>query len=225
MVVAHLYSDLLNLYGNDGNIKILVKKLREIGVSVDLVSLSVGDKFNFSKYDLVYIGSGTEKNQEIALNDLMIYKDDIMKFIDDGKVFLVTGNALDLFGNGFSDRKDVKCLELFDFSSLLVERIRKDVIYDCSFLGKSILGFENHNYVIDSKKCDSLFDDEGVRKNNLMGTYVEGPILVRNPYFLKYIIELLVKDEKKLKKLDLSLEIKAYGNFYNLLTNGYKQSK
>lgn len=225
MVVAHLYSDLLNLYGNDGNIKILVKKLREIGVSVDLVSLSVGDKFNFSKYDLVYIGSGTEKNQEIALNDLMIYKDDIMKFIDDDKVFLVTGNALDLFGNGFSDRKDVKCLELFDFSSLLVERIRKDVIYDCSFLGKSILGFENHNYVIDSKKCDSLFDDEGVRKNNLMGTYVEGPILVRNPYFLKYIIELLVKDEKKLKKLDLSLEIKAYDNFYNLLTNGYKQSK
>ena len=70
MVVAHLYSDLLNLYGNDGNIKILVKKLREIGVSVDLVSLSVGDKFNFSQYDLVYIGSGTEKNQEIAFNDI-----------------------------------------------------------------------------------------------------------------------------------------------------------
>lgn len=224
MVVAHLYSDLLNLYGNDGNIKILVNKLNEMGVSVDLVCLSVGDEFDFSSYDFVYIGSGTEKNQEIALNDLIKYKDDIIKFIDDDKVFLVTGNALDLFGNGFSDR-GVKCLELFDFSSLLVDRVKKDAIYNFSFLDKFILGFENHNYVIDNKKCDSLFDDEGVRKNNFMGTYVEGPILVRNPYFFKYIIELLVKDEKKLSKLDLSLEIKAYDNFYNLLTNGYEQSK
>lgn len=225
MLVAHLYSDLLNLYGNDGNIKILLKKLKEIGVSVDLVSLSVGDKFDFSKYDLVYIGSGTEKNQEIALNDLMKYKDDIIKFIDDGKVFLTTGNAVDLFGNGFSDRNDVECLELFDFSSLLVDRIKKDAIYDCPFLDKPILGFENHNYIIDNKKCDNLFDNEGVRMNNFLGTYVEGPILVRNPYFLKYIIGLLVKDDKKLKKLDLSLEIKAYDNFYNLLTNGYEQNK
>lgn len=225
MLVAHLYSDLLNLYGNDGNIKILLKKLKEVGVSVDLVSLSVGDKFDFSKYDLVYIGSGTEKNQEIALNDLMKYKDDIIKFIDDDKVFLVTGNALDLFGNGFSDRKNIKCLELFDFSSLLVDRIKKDAIYNCSFLNKPILGFENHNYVIDNKKNDSLFNNEGIRKNNFMGTYVEGPILIRNPYFLKYIIELLVKDNKKLKGLDLSLEIKAYDNFYSLLTNGYEQGK
>lgn len=225
MLVAHLYSDLLNLYGNDGNIKILLKKLKEVGMSVDLVSLSVGDKFDFSKYDLVYIGSGTEKNQEIALNDLMKYKDDIIKFIDDDKVFLVTGNALDLFGNGFSDRKNIKCLELFDFSSLLVDRIKKDAIYNCSFLNKPILGFENHNYVIDNKKNDSLFNNEGIRKNNFMGTYVEGPILIRNPYFLKYIIELLVKDNKKLKGLDLSLETKAYDNFYSLLTNGYEQGK
>lgn len=53
MVIAHLYSDLLNLYGNDGNVKILVKNLNELGIKTEVLSLSIGDKLDFSKYDFV----------------------------------------------------------------------------------------------------------------------------------------------------------------------------
>ena len=219
MVVAHLYSDLLNLYGNDGNVKILVDKLQEMNVSVEVVRPTVGSSMDFSSYDFVFIGSGTCGNLKIAISDLMRYKSDIEEAISSGKVFLVAGNSLDIFGKGLKGKDEVAGLGIFDFYSSYVVRIKKDVSYDCDFFDKSILGFENHNYVIDSGEGLSLFDGSGVRDNNFMGTYVEGPILVRNPDFLEYIIKLLVSDSDALSLLNLDLERQAYDNFAKVLVS------
>ena len=64
-----------------------------------------------------------------------------------------------------------------------------------------------------------MFEDSGIRDNNFMGTYVEGPILVRNPDFLEYIIKLLVSDDEALNLLDLDLERQAYDNFVKVLAS------
>ncbi len=218
MVIAHLYSDLLNLYGNDGNIKMLVRKLHQIGEKVEVVYPTVNDEMDFSKYDLVYIGSGIEEYQKIAIEDLKKYKDDIKKAIKNNKTFLITGNALDMFGKELvNGNTTIKGLNIFDYNSKFVKRIRKDVVYETDFLKKPILGYENHNYVLENNE-NPLWDNQSIRVNNFIGTYVEGPILVRNPEFLKYLFNIIVKDKKKLDKLNLNLEEKAYKNFNKLLT-------
>ena len=91
--IAYLYYDLLNLYGENGNILSLKKHIESQDIKVNIYYLSLNDKKDFSKYDLVYIGSGTDNNLLIALNDLKNYKDEIKKYIENNKFILSTGNS------------------------------------------------------------------------------------------------------------------------------------
>ena len=72
--VCHLYPDLLNLYGDRGNIIALQKRLEWRGLGMELINISVGDKFNYNEYDIVFIGGGQDFEQEILLSDLSIEK-------------------------------------------------------------------------------------------------------------------------------------------------------
>ena len=75
--IGYLYYDLLNLYGENGNIKALKKQLEAINIKVEIHFLTVGDKIDFNKFDLIYIASGTEENQKIVIKDLLKYKEDL----------------------------------------------------------------------------------------------------------------------------------------------------
>lgn len=213
-VVAYLYYDLLNLYGDSGNIKALYHRLSKQKVKVEVKYLSIDDKKEFSKYDLVYIGSGTNKNLEIALNDLMNYKEDIKKSIEENKNFLITGNAIELFGKYIlKNNKKIKCLNVLNFFTEYNERYVKDVKYDCNLIDSKIIGFENHNGLITSKEKPLFKNNEGIIHNNFIGTYVIGPLLIRNPEFCKYYIKKLILDKKtdyKIIEDDYRLEELAY---------------
>ena len=219
MVIAHLYKDLLNLYGNDGNTKILKSKLEQMGYEVVAEEPTIGDEMHFDQYDLVFIGSGTEGNQELALKDILRYKNDIESAIDRGVVFLAMGNALDLFGKELiGENGDVTAaLGVLPFRSKWVNRIKNDVRRYSSFIDGEILGFENHNYVMIDDN-NSIADSQEVVKNNYFGSYIEGPILVRNPDFLKKIIAILT--DGNIDALDLSLEEAAHDNFIKILDGG-----
>ena len=80
--VAHLYYDLMNLYGESGNVKALKMQLEGQGIKTAIKFLTIDDDLNFKDYDIVYIGSGTENNQKIVLNHLLKYKKDIEESID-----------------------------------------------------------------------------------------------------------------------------------------------
>lgn len=218
MVIAHLYKDLLNLYGNDGNVKILKAALEELGCEVSVVAPSLGDALEWDKYDLVFIGSGTESNQEMALSDIEKYKEDIKKAIDSGKVILAMGNSIDMFGgkmmNAYDAGEEIEALGIFPFNSEWTVRIRQDVRRESIFTDGELLGFENHNYKMVDEEGNELPAQE-IQENNFFGSYVEGPILVRNPGFLKKIAGLLVGD--KADSLDLSMEERAYDNFIKIL--------
>ncbi len=216
MVIAHLYYDLLNLYGNDGNIKILEKKLNEIGAKVQIEYCTIGDIIAFDKYDLIYIGSGTENNLNLVLSDFMKYKEEVKKAIENNKLFLATGNSIDLFGKEITGKINREGLNVFNYSSIYVDRIKKDSVYNADFLKNPVLGYENHNFILKDNK-NYLWENEGVKYKNFFGTYLEGPILVRNPEFLEFIISKLVMDKDKTKKLNLDLEYKAYENFKEML--------
>lgn len=206
-----LYYDLMNLYGDTGNVKVIKHHLDKLNISYNIDYLSIDDKINFSNYDLILIGSGTEDNRMIALKHLSKYKKDIQNAIDNNKFFLVTGNSLGMFGKELYGEK---ALGLFDFNvSESIERISEEVILE-NDLCLPIYGFMNHSDII-TDHDNYLFNKEGVLKNNFYGTYTLGPILSRNPEFLKYFLEKLIsfKDSNFVCKFDLSLEEKAYKEF------------
>ncbi len=214
MIIAYLYHDLLNLYGESGNIKMIDKVLTENKISHKILYLSLNDNFDFDKYDLVYIGSGTERNELIALEDLKKYSKDIKKYIDSGKYFFVTGNTLDLFGKNIISEEKVSALSIFDYEVKHADRKMLDVQAASNITNKPIYGFINNKSINNVEY--NLFE-YGFRINNFIGTYILGPILVRNPEFTRYFINDLTN--KKLK-YDLKNEEKAYDRFTIRYKNG-----
>ncbi len=208
MTIGYLYYDLLNLYGDSGNIKTLLYHLEEQGIKVTLKYLSVGDKKDFSKLDMIYIGSGTEENLLIALDDLKNDLDSLKKFVEDKKFILSTGNSLELFGNYIITNKKIKCLGLYDYVVMYnEERIVKDVRIKTDLIENEIIGFENHLGKVLS------FNEDIISIDNFIGTYIIGPILSRNPYFCSYYIKRLItskKEDFEFKEENYELDIKAY---------------
>lgn len=196
MKIAYLYYDFLNLYGESGNIKIISNILKYNKIKHEILYLSLDDELEFDKYDLVYIGSGTEDNLLISLKHLSKYKNDIKKYIEDNKFMLVTGNSVDMFGKKIDDNK---ALNIFDYEVSKGIRKKEEVYHN------KILGFINNNSY-NNKYCDT----DIIRHNNFYGTYILGPILVRNPHLVKQFLNNLTN--KKLK-YDLKLETKAYNEF------------
>jgi len=220
MTICYLYHDLLNLYGESGNVKMILKILKENNIEVNLLLLSIEDKLDFSKYDLVYIGSGTEDNLMIALEHLRKYKNDIKTSIANDKAFLVTGNALDMFGTKISDPNSViPGLNMFDYEINIGKRIIDEVFIDSNVIKNKIIGFTNRASHM-SKIENNLFERDGIKFRNFFGTYVLGPLLVRNPEFCEYFLKRILPRVKL--KIDLKLEKKAYSIFLNKYHKGVK---
>lgn len=209
MKIAYLYYDFLNLYGESGNIKIIQNVLKFNKIKHEVLYLSINDELNFDDYDLVYIASGTEDNQKIALNHLLKYKKEIKKYIDDNKFIFATGNSVDMFGSKIISDCEYKGLNILDYEVVQDKRKMEEVYLSSNIIKKKIIGFINNNSYM-NKVDYPLFENEGIKYNNLYATYTLGPILVRNPEFLKYFLNNLTG--KKLK-YDLKLETKAYNEF------------
>ena len=208
ITIGYLYYDLLNLYGDSGNIKTLKYHLEEQGIDVDIKNISVGDKKDFSDIDLIYIGSGTNDNTIVALEDLKKDKKELEKYIKDKKFILATGNSVELFGNYILlSKKKIKTLGVLDYVCMKEKRIVKDVNISTNLIEDKIIGFENH----DGKVI--TVDDDIIKIDNFYGTYIIGPLLVRNPKFCSYFIkELITSKDKdfKFKDENYDLDIKAY---------------
>ncbi len=232
ITIAYLYYDLLNLYGENGNIKVLKKQLEDQGIKTIVKFLTIDDELNFNDYDFVYMGMGTENNQKMALHHLIKYKNDIKNYIESNKYFLCTGNALELFGKHILDqqRRKIKTLNLFSYQTIIEEfRMVDEALFKSSLWEEPFLGFQNQSGCIKGIK-EPLFqvikgigsyphsETEGIKYKNFYGTYLIGPLLVRNPHFLKYLISNLILSKNKnfkFKKFNLKFEMTAYNNFLN----------
>lgn len=218
--IAHLFYDLLNMYGENGNVRALVKKLEEQGIKVRVDFLSLEDDIKFNNYDLIYFGSGSDENLLLAANYLKKYKDEIIKAINDKKYFIVTGNGLEVIAN----------LNVLDFKIKQIPfQIIGEQVYESKLIKHKIIGFQNRHSIIEECHEENLFSVisgtgwsikgkyEGTKKNNFYGTYLLGPLLIRNPYFLEYLVKDILKDKYKKSKEDISF--KAYHEFIKNFVN------
>ena len=118
MKILHLYHDLMNLYGEYANISALCRILDTNGVEYTLERQSLGFEVNLLDYDFIYVGSGTEQNQKLALSHLMEYKDDLKSYIEQGKFALFTGNSFEMLGKSISGfMGNYEGLGIFDFTT------------------------------------------------------------------------------------------------------------
>ena len=222
ITIGHLYYDLMNLYGEIGNIKVLTYHLKNQGIKVNIKNLSIDDNINFDELDLIYIGSGTNNNQLLVLNDILKYKEDIHKYYNNNKFFLITGNAIELFGEKIIDIDNNihEGLKLFDYyTKENKKRIVNEVYIPSLFTKDNILGFNNHFGSIykDNIKLDNKF----IFNNNFYGTYTLG-LLPRNPSFTKYFIKQLIINKNKkfiIKDFNFKLDKKAYTDFIAFKSN------
>lgn len=223
--VLHLYHDLMNLYGEYGNIAVLCRYLEDAGIEVQLDKVSIGDSFNITDYNFVYCGAGTERNQKLALADLLTHREELKNYAEHNGTALFTGNSLEMLGKNIYDRNgdSFEALSLADFSTYqggagykqyieenpndteLIKndtRITGDVIFSADFIDKPLVGFVNRCgfikgnfsplfnvvYGIGNSRTDK---SDGVHINNILGTYLTGPILVKNPAMLDYVVSLI----------------------------------
>ena len=197
----------MNLYGENGNIKALSKYLTDQGVPVDVDYKTISDEIDFNDYHFVYVGSGIENVQKLALSHLIDYKDQILNYISKGNVMLFTGNSLEMLGKQIisCDSKVYDGCGVFDFVTKETnQRYTGDVICKYSELEKPLVGFINKCTCIEGPIKNPLFnvdfttlkgikpETEGFRLNNLFATYLIGPILAKNPHFGEFITKLIL---------------------------------
>ena len=227
--IGHLYYDLFNLYGSSGNIKAMKYYLEKQGIKVNIKFITLNDDINLNNIDILFIGSGTENNQDLVLKHINKYKKEIEEFINNNKYILVSGNSLELFGKMIDNNK---ALDIFPFSGKRTDfRIVDEAYFKCDFIDKPILGFQNQGSVIKDITENNLFTVvkgtgsypkskyEGYHYKNFYGTYLIGPLLVRNPALLKYLMNNLIKSKDEnyeIKNNVLEIEEKAYQNFIDL---------
>ena len=214
---------MLNLYGESGNIRILEKRLTDNGFSVVVDQRTIGDEVELCGYDVVYLGSGTESKLYRCAEHFVTLANQLEMFADSGKILLATGTACELLGRSITsgDGAKIPCAGLFDFETVHSFASRKtgDVICTCDFMEQKLVGFINN--CSSTQFSEPIFTFElggngaaanGARRNNVFATHITGPILVKNPYFLEYVMDIIcrMRDVQKTQADEDGFQYQSY---------------
>ncbi len=206
--ILYLYYDFLNLYGDNGNVRILEKRLKDQGFEVEIVRKTVtDDDISFEGFDLIYCGSGTESRRAAATTHLKRFEKGFADAVSSGTPILFTGNSWGMLGKSITTLtgEKIEGLGIFDFD--LREEIKKrftgDAVetadgFDRSFIGfinncDVIEGFDGYAFKITKTIGQIQGSSDGVRKENLYGISLIGPVLVKNPFFADRIVKLITE--------------------------------
>ena len=205
MKILHLYYDFMNLYGEYANTLALRDAAIKNGKECEIVKKTFGDEYSFSDYDFIYIGSGTERNQKVILEDMRPKKQELLDYVNSGKPALFTGNSFEILGKTITDAsgKTYEGLGFFGFETTEQNKTREtgDARFKADFLENELIGLINKCSEIRGieKPLFSVIEGlgnfpgdtgEGVRLNDLFCTHLIGPALMRNPELCAYLAEL-----------------------------------
>lgn len=226
MKIEILFPEVCNLYGDLMNIEYLRRSLVESGVNdVEVIETSLKSKPRFleEKVDLVYMGTMTESAQELVLKVLFPYKEKISELIDAGQRFLITGNALELFGEYIEceESDNITCLGIFKTHAVRRMLNRYNSLYVGKYNEIDIVGFKSqftHSYgefdgLFETVRGDGLSPDtkaEGIQRNNFQGTYIIGPLLVLNPPFTKALMADMGVSNPKVAYEEASMDVYSH---------------
>ena len=205
----------MNLYGDWGNTLVLKKRLEWRGFEVEIIDHNPGDSTDFSKIDILVGGGGQDSGQTIIQNDLLERADELRQLANDGVPMLMICGMYQLFGRFF---RTLKGEEIVGANILPIEtiagqeRMTGNIIINSQEFGE-IIGYENHSgqtfldktvtplgQVIKGAGNNMVDASEGVRYNNVIATYLHGPILPKNPQIADFLIN------EALRRRDISID-------------------
>ncbi len=228
--ICWLYHDLMDLYGDKGNIQVLKTRAEKRGIEVVVDTCSLHEEKDLSEYDLLFIGGGADREQKLLVEDLLKRKEALRKAMDGNTFILLICGGYQLFGKYYldADGEKIEGLGFFDYYTEAASRSERcigNIAIEAELDGEKIVvvGFENHGgktmhvqtpfgKVLKGHGNEHQSAFEGFYNGHVLGTYMHGPLLPKNPQVADFILrKALAKryGEVKLEVLNDMLEMKA----------------
>lgn len=241
--ICHLYPDILNLYGDRGNIITMKRRLKARGIGVSIEECSIGQPLDIDKYDIFFIGGGQDFEQEVLLRDLAAGKArDIRSAVEENKVFLAICGGYQMLGQYYKtwDGNQLDFIGAIDIHTIgAKERMIGNYMYRTTpeSSGSIVVGFENHSgktylganvaplgMVLKGYGNNGEDQTEGARYKNVFATYSHGSLLPKNPALADFILQTALRykygSAEPLAPLDDELENRAHDYMEERLRKG-----
>nr|WP_248628471.1 adenosylcobyric acid synthase [Enterococcus cecorum] len=217
--LCHLYGNLLNTYGDNGNLLMLQYVAKKMGITLTTEIVSIHQEFKADDFDLIFFGGGQDFEQVIVAEDLPTKKEELTRYIENDGVMLAICGGYQLLGHYYigAHGEQIKGIGALDHYTLSQENNRfigDTEIYNEEF-DETYYGFENHNgmtflgkgekplgKVIRGKGNNGQDQTEGVIYKNVFGSYFHGPILARNEILAKRLILTALKKKYPNEQFD-----------------------
>ena len=227
IIIAHLYPEEMNIYGDRGNIFSLVYRLKQRGIQALVKSIGLNDPLPSGSFDLLFGGGGQDQQQQQISLDLLNRKNVILKAAQNQIPMLTICGSYQLFGQYFQPFSGAKMIGLGIFDAYTVASPQRKIgnIILKTKRGE-LIGFENHSgntfllpgtnplgKVLIGFGNNGQDKTEGAITNNVFGCYLHGPLLPKNPHFCDYLIKTALEKKYgpiKLSPLDDRLEQQAH---------------
>ncbi|WP_288395092.1 type 1 glutamine amidotransferase [uncultured Vagococcus sp.] len=208
--VCHLYGNLLNTYGDNGNLLILDYYAKQLGINFDVEIVSIYEDFNEDNYDFIFFGGGQDFEQVIVSKDIQSKKQALTNYIENDGVMLAICGGFQLLGEYYIGANGEKIHGIHALPHYTLSQENNRFIGDIEIYNKEFnetyYGFENHNgmtflgegeeplgVVRKGHGNNDKDDSEGVIYKNVIGSYFHGPLLARNKNLALRILNLAMK--------------------------------
>ncbi len=210
VVIAHMFPDLLNLYGDGGNVTVLQRRLQWRGIPVEVRAVPHGQRVDLSGVDLVFLGGGPDREQRMASVDLVEIADDLREYVEEGGPLLSICGGYQILGTTWLlGDEEIPGLGILGIRTGRVEggstnRLIDNIALSSVVATNPVVGFENHagrtyleeeaspfGRVISNVGHGNNDNDktDGVLYKNVIGTYLHGPLLGKNPEVADFLLQ------------------------------------
>ena len=204
--ICHLYGNLMNTYGDNGNLLMLQHRAKKLGYEVETTLISLEEDFNAEDFDIVMFGGGQDFEQTVVAKDLQNKKEALIQYIEDNGVVVAICGGFQLLGryyvNASGERLNgISAIDVCT-NGQFPNRLIGDVEIVNEEFGETYLGYENHigrtylgknmkplGKVVKGYGNNEEDHVEGCHYKNVFCSYFHGPILVRNQHLADRIIE------------------------------------